>query len=114
VFCRDRQTRLRAIIAIHDTTLGPGRGSHVVTQGVTAKVPATAALSLLSVLSVHWRQLRPYRLLPLAPETGDKESIHPSRVRSRRALGPARALGIAPRAGSAITPECPQVVVASR
>jgi len=47
VFCRDRQPGLRAIIAIHDTTLGPGRGSHVVSQGVTAEGspdsgPATA------------------------------------------------------------------------
>ena len=27
VFCRDEVTRLRAIVAIHDTTLGPGLGS---------------------------------------------------------------------------------------
>jgi glutamate dehydrogenase/leucine dehydrogenase len=26
VFCRDRSTGLRAIVAIHDTTLGPGLG----------------------------------------------------------------------------------------
>ena len=26
VFCRDEVTRLRAIVAIHDTTLGPGLG----------------------------------------------------------------------------------------
>ena len=44
VFCRDEVTRLRAIVAIHDTTLGPGLG------GIRMREYASDAEALTDVL----------------------------------------------------------------
>ncbi|MGH7898672.1 MAG: Glu/Leu/Phe/Val dehydrogenase dimerization domain-containing protein, partial [Candidatus Binatia bacterium] len=52
VFCRDRTTGLRAIIAIHDTTLGPGLGGIRMREYASEEDALTDVLRLSEAMSL--------------------------------------------------------------